>query len=527
MAGLAAAFRALETGSRVTLIEGSSLIGGKFGAVYRNGTFYEVAYHFFADWCLNFWDLVGELGLDKKRDFAEFPTVTFLEPSGRSSTLHILGGPQRFWTDVHSGVRPWPDMFVYLYSALDLLADEGLQDDREFLNRVSVNGYMRSKAYMTDPAALLHNETLLKVFAVPSFETSARAYRRLLQLMAYESPAFRVLRGNSYARLLAPLKARLENQFGANFELRLETRLESLALESSSERVREIAVVTSRGREALAVDQLILALPHQQVAALLEQDAALRRRLPELNALRQLRAKQVASLDLIFKTRVAGIPEGHVTLVDWSGLQDQKEPRKNSASSEYALSFIDNSIPWNEPRTRLCVAASDIDGLARVPAAEAQMEVFRTLQIYLDLDESLVDWERSCFQRNADRPLFINTVGSWECRPDVRADRTPLRGVTNLFLAGDYCRSEIDMPSVEGAIVTGELAAWRATGGKSRRPYGPALGGLNRADWTRLKTYLDPWLGLLRGGAPPPSAVPPMPQTGAAGSVMSISPANA
>src|SRR5262249_2980287 len=161
-------------------------------------------------------------------------------------------------------------------------------------------------------------------------------------------------------------------------------------------------------------------------------------------------AKQIASLDLMFTTRVAGIPQGHVTLLDWSGLRKDDEPRKNSASSPYALSFIDNSLLWNEPRTRLCIAAADIEGITRIPAAEAQREVFLTLQRYLDLDETLVDWERSCFQRNGERPLFINTVGSWECRPDVRADRPSLPGVTNLFLAGDYCRSEIDMPSVEG-----------------------------------------------------------------------------
>lgn len=525
MAGLAAAFRALEAHYRVTLIEGSSLIGGKFGAVYQNGAFYEVAYHFFADWCLNFWDLIAEVELDKSRDFVELPTVTFLERGGRHSTLHILSSQDRFWTDVHCGVLPWPDMFVFLYSTLDLLADESLQDEREFLNRVSVNGYMRSKPYMTDAAALFHNETLLKVFAIPSFETSARAYRRLLKLMSYENPAFRALKGNCYPRLLSPLKARLE-KFGANFELRLDTRLEAVGLDASSGRVRDITVIAPRGREVLPVKKLILAVPHQQVAALLEQNTDLRRRLPELQSLRQLRAKQMASLDLIFKEKLAGIPEGHVTLLDRTGLDADQ---KNSISSDYALSFIDNSILWGESRTHLSITASDFEGLARVSAAEAQSEMLDTLRQYLDFDKDLVDWERSCFQRNAERPLFINTVGSWEYRPELRGDRMSSSPVANLFLAGDYCRSPIDMPSVEGAIVTGELAASQATEGKSRLPREPRTGGPSPDDWARFKRYLDPWMKLLRERTSLSSAAPPVPQSmlGDSRSSMPISPATA
>src|SRR5262249_50754880 len=268
------------------------------------------------------------------------------------STLHVLGGGQEhFWTDVHCGLLPWPDMFAFIYSTLDLLADEGLQDEREFLNRGSVNGYMRSKPYMADAAALLHNETLLKAVAVPLCEAAAGADRRLLQLMANETPAFRALKGNCSPRLLGPLKPRLE-KFGANFELRLDTRLEAVGFDASTGRIRNIAVMTPRGPEVLPVNQLILAVPHQQVPPLLEQNTDLRRRLPELRSLRQLRAKQMASLDLIFKKKLAGIPEGHVTLLDRRGL-DESDPQKNSISSDYALSFINNSILWNESRTHL------------------------------------------------------------------------------------------------------------------------------------------------------------------------------
>ena len=155
------------------------------------------------------------------------------------------------------------------------------------------------------------------------------------------------------------------------------------------------------------------------------------------------------------------------------------------------------------------------------------MALFRTLQKYLAIDESLVDWGLSHFQRNANHPLFINTVGSWQYRPEVRPQRVASPSIPNLFLAGDYCRSGVDMPSVEGAIVTGELAAWQATDGKARLPRMITPGGLTPDAWMRLKPYLDPWLKVARKNGLPFSDAPRIPQAelSAPGNSMPISPA--
>ncbi len=65
IAGMTAALRLLEAGFDVTVLERADTIGGKFGAVNAGGVFHEHAYHFLADWCLNFWDLVRRLNLSK------------------------------------------------------------------------------------------------------------------------------------------------------------------------------------------------------------------------------------------------------------------------------------------------------------------------------------------------------------------------------------------------------------------------------------------------------------------------------
>ncbi|HEX8742226.1 MAG TPA: FAD-dependent oxidoreductase [Thermoleophilaceae bacterium] len=51
-----------------------------------------------------------------------------------------------------------------------------------------------------------------------------------------------------------------------------------------------------------------------------------------------------------------------------------------------------------------------------------------------------------------DEPLLVNTVGSWERRPAART------AVPNLFLAGDYVQTDIDLATMEGANESGRAA---------------------------------------------------------------------
>ncbi|MBV9357030.1 MAG: FAD-dependent oxidoreductase [Chloroflexi bacterium] len=54
---------------------------------------------------------------------------------------------------------------------------------------------------------------------------------------------------------------------------------------------------------------------------------------------------------------------------------------------------------------------------------------------------------------NTTEPLFMNDVGAWPYRPTAKS------AIGNLYVAGDYCQSPIDLVSMEGAISTGLLAA--------------------------------------------------------------------
>lgn len=48
---------------------------------------------------------------------------------------------------------------------------------------------------------------------------------------------------------------------------------------------------------------------------------------------------------------------------------------------------------------------------------------------------------------------MINTAGSWDLRPTARTS------IPNLFLAGDYVRTNVDLATMEGANESGRAAA--------------------------------------------------------------------
>jgi hypothetical protein len=93
----------------------------------------------------------------------------------------------------------------------------------------------------------------------------------------------------------------------------------------------------------------------------------------------------------------------------------------------------------------------------------------------------------------------VNTDGSWEYRPEARLDERDRKfprvqeKVSNLFLAGDYCRSQVDITSVEGAIVTGTSAA-HLIWDKVDPPIPPKP--FDRAQLRRAKALLESWIGL-------------------------------
>jgi hypothetical protein len=550
IAGMTAALRLLEAGFDVTVFEKTETVGGKFGAINVGGTLHEHAYHFLADWCLNFWDIVRRIDLSKDDHFVRRDAIKFLRrtPENRRANgqynfveLKHGGSVLNFWDNVHSGIIPADDMIAYAYSLLDLVTEGGGDDDPdelEFLNRISVNGFMRSRTYMTDLAALLHQEALLKAFAVPSYETSVRSYRTFVRYFGRDAGGW-ILKGDCqtafWDHFLKKLRSYNGRNGGPRFHLRCHTSVEDIevARDGLDGRRLRVSGVRLRGlgeEPSSPVDHLILAVPYVEVARLVERSELLRECLPDLLELRKLKSRQMASLDLYFKQPLPGIPAEHVTLIDdrafaRNGRPERRARRADRArageerwialaddgdiASKYGLSFVDNYQAWKETtppeETWLNVVAADFEELAGLPKEAACDAIIRELHGYLDFKDKDIDPERSHLRLNDDTPLFANSVGSWQFRPETRTHHPEYRKrlvpnrVAGLYLAGDYCRSKIDLVCLEGAVTTG-IAAARAVaeqGGVPERIDNPLVPPeVSQQECEQAKIALAPWLAL-------------------------------
>ncbi len=63
-----------------------------------------------------------------------------------------------------------------------------------------------------------------------------------------------------------------------------------------------------------------------------------------------------------------------------------------------------------------------------------------------------IAWSPARRRNTNDEPLLVNTVGTWEKRPTARTK------IPNLFLAGDYVQTDVDLATMEGANESGRAA---------------------------------------------------------------------
>ena len=116
------------------------------------------------------------------------------------------------------------------------------------------------------------------------------------------------------------------------------------------------------------------------------------------------------------------------------------------------------------PVLKICddpLVTPDIQPLA-TPAARFILDELRE---FLDgIEDANIDAQNSYARFNLNEPLFLNTVGSWLYRPRCQ---TRLR---NLYIAGDYCRTEADLTTMESAVISGLSTANRILSMIDRRP---------------------------------------------------------
>jgi hypothetical protein len=180
---------------------------------------------------------------------------------------------------------------------------------------------------------------------------------------------------------------------------------------------------------------VLIALPCERLERLI--DDAVFQAAPTVTGVAYLRAVPMAALDLYINRQLPDLPNEHVNLT----------------GSRYGLSFIDVSRVWpGYSNSVLNIIASDFVGLANLTQGAATGAIIDELMRYLPMLQR-ADIDHYWFQSNVSEPLFMNDVGIWRYRATASCE------LENMFIAGDYCKSHVDLVSMEGAVVTGLHAA--------------------------------------------------------------------
>ncbi|MGA7218418.1 MAG: FAD-dependent oxidoreductase [Candidatus Sulfotelmatobacter sp.] len=430
LAGMTAALRLLERGCRVTLYDSGTRLGGKAGA-YTDVTGYnDHAYHIFPMWYLNVWKLVEELGIGD--NFVDCTEYWHLEAGQfpHFKVLRNMASVKSLPQNLFSGVLPVPEMFLFFYSLLDLITQR--YSERSLLDQISATGFIRSRFYRTEQLAEQYQDMMLKGISVPSYFVSTMTMRQVMRYwLRYSAPMFRIPRGNLQQFWIDPIEERLR-QLGC--KIVLGHQLERI--EVSGDTVKELNFVNEASEKiGVPVEKAIVAVPCECLEQVL--DDRVYRSAPDLFRIQGLNVRPMASLNLYLRRKVPGIPKHHVDLVN----------------SRFSLSFIDISQFWTGyDTTVLNLIASDFETLAPLSPDEAVQQLVADLcQFFPQITAD--DIQQFYFQSHVQQPLFMNDVGAWQFRLDARTQ------LKNLFVAGDHCRSHVDLVSMEGAVTTGLLAA--------------------------------------------------------------------
>jgi hypothetical protein len=466
LAGMSAATRLMEQGFDITLYEQNNFLGGKLGAHKVSGKPdpHEHCYHMYLNWYNNFWQLMREIGaLDK---FIPSPVIGCRLAGDKETRPYLTnaGSPSTVLTNMMNGIAPPAEHFLWSYSLLDLIGTQSMSGN--VLEQTSVNNFFRSRSYSTEASIENSSRTLAEAFAAPSYLSSARSYQSLIKY-GYPNPvpSLWLLTQNTNDGIFEPWAKHLEaraKELKRHFKIHKRTRLEKLHLGDGAVRKLTLGSMpvnptsergeTPKPAKTWEVDvpgDLILAVPPRALAGLVTWEVAARS--PKLESVRLLRCEPMISFDVYFKEKIPGLTKSITLLLD----------------SKYTLSMLDTSQVWKERPaggTALNVIASNADLIVDYPNEVIQDILLTELQRFLgfklgpttvtpDKRNDDVDYGRCHLQTNVGEELFVNQVGSWDSRPTATCD------IPNLFLAGDFCQTVIDVVTIEGAVVSGLVAA--------------------------------------------------------------------
>jgi len=191
---------------------------------------------------------------------------------------------------------------------------------------------------------------------------------------------------------------------------------------------------------------------------------------PGLEQTNDLFVDWMNGIQFYLRRRIESFPRGHVTFVDapWAltALTQAQFWENHDFAREYgngvAVDCLSVDISdWDSPGILYGKPAK------QCTRREVKSEVWAQMKAHLEdngenvlpkeiLHSSFLDpaiqWSKTRRRNSNDEPLLVNTVTTWEKRPDPRTE------IPNLFVAGDYVQTDIDLATMEGANESGRAA---------------------------------------------------------------------
>ena len=456
LAGMTVAKEVLKQGCSVTILEASTRLGGKAGSdLNGDGLWEDHGYHVFPGWYLNTRQLLTELGaatnlIDVDRThFLLKPQAPKLGNSSAKEwdfvTFYQFSEILDYFKNYLSigKLLPKLDSFLAVYTVIDLLSERWSR--REFLDRVSLNGFLQGRSYATEKIAELQQQTVLQASSIPSYEVCAMTIKLVIDRWArYPKPLYSFLNGSLQETFIQPFHSYILNLAERNgVKLTILTNWTVKRIVGGTAGVTGIERESGETLDIGAADLVVLATPMEITRDIVDADlykaeveaANGNQDQVVLGNLWHLETAPMAALTLYFNEKVPGFPKEHVNLY----------------GSPLKTSFIDISQHWgslrDQGRTVLDVIASNFVPLQGLPHGKMADLIIKDVLDWLQLDRSVI--QGYSLHDNVRKQLFLNTVGAWGYRPGTDTK------IPNLYIAGDYCKSEADLTTMESAVESG------------------------------------------------------------------------
>ena len=533
MAGLAAAHELAERGFDVVVYERKEL-GGKARSIPVSRTagpghrdlpgehgfrFFPGFYHHVPDTMRRIPFAGNDNGVGDNLVATSLPDSWFYRANGRADgTLFgalphpagafTPGGLQRILVQEilkHQTVRP----LEATYFVGKLIAFFTSSDERRFgqWEKVSWWDFVQAKRFSTEYQNVLAKGLTKSLVAAKAETASTRTIGNMAEAFIYnimgrgnDGQLDRVLNGPTSEVWIEPWVTHLRS-LGVQF--RVGQTVE--ALETAGGAITGARIRSASGTSTtVEADWFVCAMPAEKVRELWSPEILALD--PKLEGMNDLVVDWMNGIQFFLREPIK-IGRGHASFVD----------------SQWALTALTQAQFWREDFAATYGDGTAVDCLSvdisnwdapgllygkpanQCTAEEVKNEVWAQLKAHLeDNGESVlpdgvlhswfldpaIKWNPATATNSNDEPLLINTVNSWDLRPEATT------AIPNLFLAGDYVRTDIDLATMEGANESGRAAtnaildaadsnAERATMYKLYDP--PEFAALKKIDARRFK----------------------------------------